>query len=133
MNRNWLERIFSPGRPDRLPVRCSPEIHEWRAEYRRSSIVFSGDFAVYRPGGVALCRFPGRIVVWPGQPTDVYIYNPPAEIRSLPEGPCFQLVSPGEMWFKLHWERPACTFEESRAHVERILNLLSARVLLRRA
>ena len=121
-----LSGVQKPG-----AILCSPTALEWKIERRSNSIVYTGDYIIYRPGGVALCRLPGRIVEWPGLPTDVYIYDPPPEIRRLSEGPCLQLVTPGGSWFKLHWEKPGRTFEESRAHVERMLSQLPTRVLVR--
>jgi hypothetical protein len=59
---------------------------------------------------------------WQQFPTDVYLFNPPLALRRHPcKGACFQLVQPHSRWFKLHWERPARTFEESRAYVEDLL------------
>lgn len=133
MNQTWFETIFLQLVRESPTVKCSPSIQEWKAEVQGNATVYTGEYAVFRQGGVLLFQIPGKIVVWPNLPTDVYIYDPPSEIRQLPEGPCFQLLSPGGLWFMLHWEIPACTFEESRAHVERILNQLPPRVLIKKA
>lgn len=102
---------------------------EWVCRYLSDRVEYRGAFAVYDPAGDLLYSLDGLIIEWRGCPTDVYVHHPPAELRRLPEGPCLQLV--GDDWFKLHWQRPARSFEQSRAYVEDMLAQMPRRVLYR--
>jgi hypothetical protein len=98
-----------------------PSVPAWRAECRDDCTIYSGVFVVFGARGHPVWRVPGRIVEWPRLPTDVYIWNPPRAVKQHPKGSCLQLVRPNDSWFKLHWERPAQSFEASRAYVEQLL------------
>jgi len=93
----------------------------WEFERRENCTVYTGVFMVRQPGRWKRRQVHGRIVEWPGLPTDVYVYNPPLELRHHAKGPCLQLLSPDNPWFKLHWEKPAQDFATSFAYVERLL------------
>lgn len=102
---------------------------EWLCRRFSDRVEYRGEFAVYDPAGDLLYSLDGLIIEWRGCPTDVYVHHPPVEMRSLPAGPCWQLV--GDGWFKLHWQRPARSFEQSRAYVEDMLAQIPRRVLYR--
>src|SRR5689334_6378086 len=85
----------------------------WTREEFRSGAIYTGDFVARRPSGRPL-HVRGRIVEWPGLPSDVYVQDPPPALRRHPHGPCFQLLGPDRPgWFKLHWHKPAQDFETS--------------------
>jgi hypothetical protein len=98
-----------------------PVVPAWQAERCGECTIYSGAFAIFNHRGELLRKVQGRVVEWPGLPTDVYLYNPPAELRHHDHGRCLQLVRPNAVWFKLHWERPARDFDASRAYVEQLL------------
>lgn len=103
-----------------IPV-VRPCALRWDVQQNQASTIYTGHFAAYHPGGYTLCQIPGRVVEWTGMPTDVYLYDPPEELRHHPRGRCLQLLEPGRLWFRLHWEHPASNFEQSRAYVEQLL------------
>lgn len=102
----------------------------WRCQRQLDRTIYSGEFVIFDPAGNLLFSLPGRVVEWNKFATDVYLYNPPMELRRLPEGPCWQLIN-RDGWFKLHWQRPARSFEESLAYVEDMLNQIPRRILYR--
>ena len=115
---SWLADLFIP-----IPLQVTPGLApDWVETALQDRTIFTGQFAVYGQDGSILYTLPGRIVKWRAFPTDVYIFRPPADLRSLPHGPCLQLVSPGSHWYKLHWEKPARSFETSLAYVEDLLS-----------
>lgn len=66
-------------------------------------------------------RFRGRIETRNrGRKVEVYIYNPPREIKRHPHGACFQLIKDG--WFYLHWSRPAQNVDDAILYMERVLD-----------
>lgn len=66
-------------------------------------------------------QFRGRIEVRNhSRNVEVYIYNPPREIKHHPHGACFQLV--GDDWFYLHWSRPARNVDDAILYMERVLD-----------
>jgi len=95
---------------------------EWQVEHCDHCTVYTGAFAIYNARGQLLRQVRGQVVEWPGLPPEVYICNPPPELRRHAKGPCLQLVSPGSSWFRLHWEKPARDFDSSRAYVEQVLD-----------
>ncbi len=95
---------------------------EWTIEHRDNCTVYTGAFAIYNARGRLLRQVRGRVVEWPGMPAEVYLCNPPPELRRHTHGPCLQLIAPGSSWFKLHWEKPARDFDTSRAYVEQLLD-----------
>ncbi|GEM_PF-7072774 len=115
---SMLKQWFTSNRA--RPV--EPTDDEWGVEEKRNCRIYQGWFVIYDVDGRVLYEVRGRIVEWPGLPTDVYLRDPPAELRDHMKGPCLQLVSPDKPWFKLHWEKPARDFAESRAYVERLLD-----------
>jgi|WetSurMetagenome_2_1015567.scaffolds.fasta_scaffold522850_2 hypothetical protein len=94
---------------------------EWEVRKHRDCVEYSGIFAVYGSQGKMLSRVFGLVIEWRGLPVDVYIFNPRRSLRRHPHGRCLQLLKPGSRWYKLHWERPAKTFDEARAYIEQIL------------
>ena len=52
---------------------------------------------------------------------EAYVHDPPTGLKAHPKGPCFQLLEPGGLWFKVHWHRPPKNGEVARAYVEQIL------------
>jgi hypothetical protein len=97
-------------------------VAEWRVEERKHCRIYRGNFVIYDAYGRVFYYVPGWIVEWQGLGTDVYLHDPPIELRHHAKGPCLQLVSPESPWFKLHWERPARDFNRSRAYVEQLLD-----------
>jgi len=102
-------------------LRGKPIPPEWQVEKSGTSIIYTGFFAVYDRGGIPRLTLQGRIVEWPGLPTDVYVYDPPVKLRQHKHGSCLQLLRPGDAWFKLHWQKPARTFTQSCAYIEQLL------------
>jgi hypothetical protein len=94
----------------------------WRVERAARWTLYEGDFQIFRPGGGLREHVRGRIIEWQGLPTDVYLQNPPAALRTHRHGMCLQLCDPADGWFKLHWERPPRDFDTSRAYVEQLLD-----------
>src|ERR1051325_8840486 len=109
--KRWFSALFVE--PTTVP--------EWAAENQEHCRIYRGNFVISDSNGRLVRGFSGRIVEWPGLPTDVYLRDPPVELRRHVKGPCLQLVSQEGPWFKLHWEKPARNFDESRAYVERLL------------
>ena len=130
---NFLHHLISSSRPGFKRSKIvvgSHSLPNWKVDQHFDFCIYLGMYIVFRSGGYILYQTPGKIVVYPQRPTDVYIYNPPPKVRRLPQGPCLQLVSPQNIWFKLHWDRPAYTFEESCAYIESLLNQVPARDLI---
>ena len=118
-------------KPDRCkahPTVCSAPT--WQVLHYSHCTVYTGTFTVYRPGGKPIFQIPGKVVVQHGLGSDVYLFNPPAELRALPAGSCLQLVSPDSGWFKLHWARPALDFDNSRAFVEDMIAQLFSKKIM---
>lgn len=116
---SMLKRWFTtaPARPIEVVT-----VGAWAVEEHEHCRIYCGRFVIYGVGGRVLCHVPGRIIEWPGLPTDVYLRDPPDELRHHAKGPCLQLVSTDGPWFKLHWEKPARDFEDSVAYVEQLLD-----------
>jgi len=114
-----LKRWFAS--PRALPAQGGA-VADWEVEQQKHCRIYRGSFVIHDARGRALQHVAGWIVEWPGLSTDVYLRDPPAELRHHAKGPCLQLVSPDSPWFKLHWERPARDFEDSRTYVEQILD-----------
>jgi hypothetical protein len=108
-------------------------VAEWHVEEQKHCRIYRGSFVIYDTCGRVSHHVPGWIVEWQGLPTDVYLRDPPIELRHHAKGPCLQLVSQDSPWFKLHWERPARDFADSRAYVEQLLDEAFRRKRLRRA
>jgi hypothetical protein len=98
-----------------------PTPPDWQVEHSGPSTIYTGFFSVYERGGIPRLTLQGRIVEWPGLPTDVYVYDPPLKLRQHKHGSCLQLLRPGDAWFKLHWQKPARTFTQSCAYIEQLL------------
>ena len=94
---------------------------EWKLVEHAHCHEYQGVFAVYGKAGMLLVQIPGRVIDWVNLPADLYIYNPPPSLRMHRHGRCLQLVTPNGGWFKLHWEKPAQTFDEARAYVENMI------------
>lgn len=94
---------------------------DWQIARNGSSTTFRGMFLVYDRRGKIKLRIQGQIVEWGGLPAQVYIYNPPEFIKNHRHGACLQLLRPGDSWFKLHFERPACDFASAYSYVEHLL------------
>jgi hypothetical protein len=103
-------------------LKAKPTVPDWKTEYRGHCTIHTGFFVRYGYGGCPELTVQGRVIEWPGLPTDVYLYNPPSMLRSHQHGSCLQLLKPGEIWFKLHWQRPAKDFGQSCAYVEQLLD-----------
>lgn len=115
---SMVKRWFGAAQP---PTEAIP-VCEWEVEEQKRCRIYRGMFVVYGAEGRVVHGVLGRVVEWPGLPTDVYLRDPPAELRRHPKGPCLQLVSQDGPWFKLHWQKAARTFSESRAYVEQLLD-----------
>jgi hypothetical protein len=101
---------------------CSAGIApEWKVVKHHFCREYQGKFVIYGNAGKSLIQILGRVVEWGNLPVDVYLFNPPRTLRMHPHGRCLQLVTPNDGWFKLHWERPARTFDEARAYVENLI------------
>jgi len=100
----------------------SAAVPAWNVEHRSDCTVYTGAFAIYGARGRLLRQVRGRVVEWPGLPAEVYLCNPPRELRRHSHGPCLQLVAPGSFWFRLHWEKPARDFDTSRTYIEQLLD-----------
>ena len=96
-------------------------IEDWKVELQKDCRIYRGCFVTCDTDGDVLQYVQGRVVEWPGLPPDVYLRNPPLELRQHDKGPCLQLVNSKGPWFKLHWQKPARDFDESRAYVEHLL------------
>jgi hypothetical protein len=94
---------------------------DWQVEESGASKMFTGSFLIYDRLGKIKLRSKGLIVVWPGLPAQVFIYDPPAFMKQHRHGSCLQLLRPNDNWFKLHFERPGRDFTEAYTYVEHFL------------
>ena len=118
----WIKRLFGQAQCTVGPYGAVP----WRVERRDNCVIYSGTYSIHG-GGSIIRQVQGRIIEWPGLPTDVYVFNPPADLRKHPKGHCLQLATPNSAWFKLHWQKPARDFDTSRAYLEQLLNEVARR------
>ncbi len=109
----------------RWQLQLNAGVPDWYVEDRISSKVYNGFFVIYDNWHLPKKSVRGRVVEWPNLPTDVYIYDPPAALRGHPHGSCLQLLTPGDAWFKLHWQKPARNFAETCAYIEQLLDEVS--------
>jgi len=93
----------------------------WRAEQTADGVAYTGNFVVWNDKTREWTKIAGRIIVRNATPARVYIRGIPLEVRNHPHGRCWQLVEPGSVWFKLHWEKPAHDFDLARYYVESML------------
>ena len=114
---SWLKRQSGPigdlvrgGEAPQWTIRLQPNHREYH-----------GVFVLFDHAERPLVQLPGRVVEWPGLPVEVYVYNPPIALRQHRHGRCLQLVEPNGRWFKLHWQRPARSFDQARAYMEQLL------------
>jgi hypothetical protein len=114
-----LKRWFSPAP---APSAAAVPDAGWEVEEQERCRIYQGRFVIFDALGQAVSHVSGRIIEWPGLPTDVYLRDPPFELRHHAKGPCLQLVSQDGPWFKLHWQKPARDFGASRAYVEQLLD-----------
>lgn len=118
----WLKRLLRSVFPP-TPVAATPRIAPaWHVEKQGRCRIYTGYFTLFGPQGHARARFPGRIVEWPGLPVEVYIDNPPQELRRHRHGSCFQLAEPNSTRFRLHWNRAPRDFDTARAYIEQLLD-----------
>lgn len=95
---------------------------DWQIERNgRNSTTFRGDFLVYDRSGRIRLRVAGRIVEWRGMPAKVYLYNPPEFVKRHRHGSCLQMLRPNDLWFKLHFDKPATDFASAYTYVEYFL------------
>jgi len=116
---SMLKRCFTSAGAQPAGAASVPD---WEVEEQHHCRIYRGGFVIYDAHGRVLRHVPSSIVEWPGLSTDVYLRDPPIQLRRHPKGSCLQLVSPHGPWFKLHWERPARDFKDSRAYVEQLLD-----------
>ena len=103
-------------------VQCNPGIApDWRVQSSGGARIYDGVFILIGGAGEVGLSLVGRVVEWEGLPVDVYVFDPPLRLRQHHHGRCLQLLKPDSLWFKLHWERPAKTFDQARAYVEQLL------------
>lgn len=111
------------GKNELAPIICGPKTAPpWQVYSHVSHREYHGSFTLIGQRGETLVEIPGRVVEWPRLPVDVYIFNPPPSLRQHRHGHCFQLIAPASRWFKLHWEKPAKTFDQARAYVELLMS-----------
>lgn len=123
---NFLDTLFGE-----VSVLCTPRVApQWITRHVGQSNEYHGMFVLVGAGGNILARLRGRIIEWPGLPVDVYIYDPPEAVRRHRHGRCLQLVVPNSRWFKLHWEKPARSFDQARAYVEQLMGEAMTREFL---
>lgn len=102
---------------------CTPGVApEWKLVKHPHCREYQGIFMLFGWDCPSRARIIGRVIEWPRLPVDVYLFNPPRALRNHPHGRCLQLALPNSRWFKLHWQRPARTFDEARAYVETIMS-----------
>ena len=80
-----------------------------------------GFFVTRDSNGRVQCSLAGRIVERSNGSVSVFVRDPPERLRQHRHGPCLQLVSPNDRWFRLHWEKPPKGAEASRVYVEAML------------
>jgi hypothetical protein len=100
---------------------CPGAAPAWQVEQRPGCRVYSGFYAVHDGSGRLIARVAGRVVERPGLPAEVFVRDPPEQLRRHPKGHCLQLAEPGGAWFKVHWERPARDADAGRAYAEQFL------------
>lgn len=94
---------------------------DWRRERIDGRESFSGWFLVYDRRGTITTHVPGRIVQRDPSVAEVYLYDPPWFVLKHKHGRCMQLLTPGDKWFKLHFDKPASNFAEAYTYVEHLL------------
>ena len=94
----------------------------WSCHPRPGGREYRGAFVCFEAHGTRRVTITGRVVEWDGLAADVYLHNPPSLLRQHPHGRCLQLVDPRSGWFKMHWQKPARTFDQARAYVEGMMN-----------
>ena len=70
-----LDNIGLKQQPSR--IRKKNIVPRWDVLHRQNYTEYSGEFILFGKKGNILYRIPGKIVIWPGLPTDVFIFNPP--------------------------------------------------------
>lgn len=104
------------------PIFCGPNIpSQWIISIRSTCREYHGHFVLFDSRGFPIVRIVGHMVEKARQPIEVYLYNPPDILRRHQHGRCLQLLHPKDLWFKLHWEKPARTFDQARAYVEELM------------
>jgi len=94
---------------------------DWKLARNGSSTTFTGNFLIYDRQGKIKLRIQGYIVEWKRLPAQVYIYNPPEFVKNHRHSSCLQLLRPNDLWFKLHFDRPARDFAVAYTYVEHFL------------
>jgi hypothetical protein len=108
-------------------VRVEPAavvLPDWRLYRSAGQLVYSGFYTLYDESGQVCGGIHGRIVLQAGREAAAYIHDPPARLRSLAEGACFQLLYPGSRWFRLHWHCPPRSFEQALAYIDGLMRRL---------
>src|SRR5437764_12794991 len=103
---NWLKRFSS---------------ETWQSKQMEGGTIYTGVFIVRNYGGRGRITIAGRIIERWGIPAAVYLRDPPQEVWNHRHRRCLQLVEPGSVWYKLHWEKPAYDFDTARYYVESLL------------
>jgi hypothetical protein len=117
-----MATILKEVRQGANSYRCEPRLApDWIVRNLQTHREYLGLFALADQDGRILAKLPGRVFEWIGLPTEVYIYDPPIQLRQHHHGRCLQLLTPGSKWFKLHWEKPARTFDQARAYMEQLM------------
>lgn len=111
--------VIGPARPVTIGPRPRGVWEEqgWTRSRNDGTWVYEGYYRVRDRHGRQR-RFPGRVIVRPGE-VRPYIADPPPELRTHPKGPCFMLVR--APWFRLHWHRPAGNADEAILYIEKVL------------
>jgi hypothetical protein len=135
---NWLDLVLGRGADHRPVIGPRPTViapgptatvapsprftwdeKRWRRIDDQGQVHYLGPYRVRDQQQAVWREFEGRIVEASGG-IKAYVADPPAEIKTHPKGPCFQLVrSP---WFRVHWRRNPSTVDEALLYVERLLD-----------
>ena len=115
---SWIHRHLHPG-PRTIRGGEAPQ---WIVRAQPDHREYHGTFMLFDGRGNARLHVRGVVVEWPGLPVEVFVQDPPLRLRLHRHGRCLQLLTPNGNWFKLHWQRPARSFDQARAYVEQLLD-----------
>jgi hypothetical protein len=90
----------------------------WQKRYNGRGQIYDGNFQITNSRSRRRITYRGRIHI-NSRAVELFIYDPPPEIKRHPKGPCFSPA--GLPWFRLHWHRPATNVDDAILYMEKIL------------
>ena len=94
---------------------------DWVSDVRAGVKTFKGRFLIYDRSGKIKDFVSGQITFRNHRTAEIYLYDPPVYVGKHRHGSCLQLLTPGDKWFRLHFEKPAKSFGDAYTFVEHML------------